>query len=72
MQIYNYIDTIIVFVIPLSTIVVLNTFIALTVWKVAGVRRTMTMQKRQERDFFSLDIIITQKFSPYFFDIHSQ
>lgn len=48
MQIFNYIDTVVVFVIPFSTIVILNTFTALAVWKVAGVRRTMTMQKRQE------------------------
>lgn len=48
MQLYNYFDTVIVFVIPFTTIVVLNTFTAMAVWKVAGVRRTMTMQKRQE------------------------
>lgn len=48
MQIFNYFDTAVVFVIPFTTIVILNTFTALAVWKVAGVRRTMTMQKRQE------------------------
>lgn len=51
MKIFNYVDTVIVFVIPFTTIVVLNTFTALTVWKVAGVRRTMTMQKRQDLSF---------------------
>lgn len=46
MQIFNYIDTAIVFVLPFTTIVILNTFTAAAVWKVAGVRRTMTLQKR--------------------------
>lgn len=47
MQVFNYIDTVLVFVIPFTTIVILNTFTALAVWKVASVRRTMTMPKRQ-------------------------
>jgi len=46
MQIFNYIDTAIVFVLPFTTIVILNTFTAAAVWKVASVRRTMTLQKR--------------------------
>lgn len=45
MQIFNYIDTIIVFIIPFTTIVVLNTFTAVAVWKVAGIRRTMIVQR---------------------------
>lgn len=51
MQVFNYIDTIIVFVIPFTLIVVLNTFTTITVWKFDGVRRSMTMQKRLERRF---------------------
>jgi hypothetical protein len=55
MQIFNYIDTVIVFAIPFTTIVILNTFTALAVWKVANVRRTMTVPKRQEESHnFSL------------------
>lgn len=46
MTIYNYVDTVLVFIVPFTTIVVLNSFTGFTVWKVAGVRRTMTMQKR--------------------------
>ena len=61
MQIYNYLDTVIVFVIPFTTIVVLNTFTALAVWKVAGVRRTMTMQKRQDIRFMHDDIFMNFK-----------
>ncbi|XP_055704123.1 pyrokinin-1 receptor isoform X2 [Phlebotomus papatasi] len=47
MTIFNYIDTIIVFVVPFTAIVILNSFTGFTVWKVAGVRRSMTIQKRQ-------------------------
>lgn len=54
MQVFNYIDTIIVFVIPFTLIVVLNTFTTITVWKFDGVRRSMTMQKRLERRFARL------------------
>lgn len=46
MTIFNYIDTILVFVIPFSVIVILNSFTAFEVLKVAGIRRTMTMQKK--------------------------
>lgn len=46
MQMYNYIDTVVVFVIPFTVIVVLNILTGMTVWKVAGVRRTMTIQRR--------------------------
>ncbi|XP_055606082.1 neuropeptides capa receptor [Uranotaenia lowii] len=45
MTMFNYLDTILVFVVPFTMIVVLNTFTALTVWKFAGVRRTMTMPR---------------------------
>ncbi|XP_055627369.1 growth hormone secretagogue receptor type 1-like [Toxorhynchites rutilus septentrionalis] len=45
MTVFNYLDTILVFVVPFTVIVVLNTFTALTVWKFAGVRRTMTMPR---------------------------
>ncbi|XP_062543398.1 cysteinyl leukotriene receptor 1-like [Armigeres subalbatus] len=45
MTMFNYLDTILVFVVPFTVIVVLNTFTALTVWKFAGVRRTMTMPR---------------------------
>lgn len=49
MQVFNYIDTIITFVIPFTLIVVLNSFTSLAVWKFGGVRRSMTMQKRLDR-----------------------
>ncbi|XP_059609136.1 uncharacterized protein LOC132256662 isoform X2 [Phlebotomus argentipes] len=47
MTVFNYIDTVIVFVVPFTAIVILNSFTGFTVWKVAGVRRSMTIQKRQ-------------------------
>ncbi|XP_055914205.1 cysteinyl leukotriene receptor 1 [Eupeodes corollae] len=43
----NYVDTVVVFAVPLSTIAILNTFTGCTVWKFATVRRTMTLQKRK-------------------------
>ncbi|XP_055841692.1 neuropeptides capa receptor isoform X2 [Episyrphus balteatus] len=43
----NYVDTVVVFGIPLTTIAILNTFTGCTVWKFATVRRTMTLQKRK-------------------------
>lgn len=46
MTIFNYIDTVLVFIIPFTAIVILNSFTAFEVLKVAGIRRTMTMQKR--------------------------
>lgn len=49
MQVFNYIDTIIVFVIPFTLIVVLNSFTSLAVWKFGGVRRSMTMERRLDR-----------------------
>ncbi|XP_055378796.1 thyrotropin-releasing hormone receptor [Condylostylus longicornis] len=48
MTIINYIDTVVVFVVPFTTIVVLNTFTGCTVWKFATVRRTMTTHKRKQ------------------------
>ncbi|XP_037039869.1 thyrotropin-releasing hormone receptor isoform X2 [Bradysia coprophila] len=47
MKIFNYVDTAVVFVIPLTSIIILNTFTGYTVWRVAGVRRTMTTHKRK-------------------------
>lgn len=46
MKSFNYVDTALVFLVPLTSIVVLNTFTGFTVWRVAGVRRTMTTHKR--------------------------
>ncbi|CRL00075.1 CLUMA_CG013358, isoform A [Clunio marinus] len=46
MKIFNYIDTVIVFVIPFSIIAVLNILTAKAVWKVSGVRRIVTVKKR--------------------------
>lgn len=54
MEIFNYFDTAIVFVIPFTTIVILNTYTALAVWKVAGVRRTMTIQTRYKWNHMNL------------------
>ncbi|KAM7357972.1 G-protein coupled receptor [Cochliomyia hominivorax] len=42
---FNYWDTIVVFAVPFTGIVILNTFTGCTVWKFATVRRTLTMQK---------------------------
>lgn len=46
MKVFNYVDTALVFFVPLTSIIVLNTFTGYTVWRVAGVRRTMTTHKR--------------------------
>lgn len=46
MKIFNYIDTVIVFVVPFTAIVILNTITGYTVWKVAGVRKSMTLYRR--------------------------
>lgn len=46
MKVFNYVDTTLVFFVPLTSIIVLNTFTGFTVWRVAGVRRTMTTHKR--------------------------
>lgn len=48
-QFYNNYDTIVALFVPASLIVVLNTITAYTVWKLAGVRRTMTNHKRYIR-----------------------
>lgn len=42
---YNYWDTLVSFVLPLIVIVILNSFTAYTVWKVARVRRSMTYKR---------------------------
>ncbi|XP_050074454.1 growth hormone secretagogue receptor type 1-like [Anopheles maculipalpis] len=42
---FNFLDFILVFVVPFTIIVVLNTITALTVWKFASIRRTMTMPR---------------------------
>ena len=62
MKVFNYFDTVIVFAIPLTTIIILNTFTALAVWKVASVRRTMTDSKRRANKFFQNCFV---KFQPF-------
>uniref|UniRef100_A0A182PBB5 G-protein coupled receptors family 1 profile domain-containing protein n=1 Tax=Anopheles epiroticus TaxID=199890 RepID=A0A182PBB5_9DIPT len=47
MEIFNYIDTVIVFVVPFTIIVVLNSITSFTVWRFAGLRRNMTLPKRK-------------------------
>ncbi|ETN62025.1 GPCR class a orphan receptor 17 [Anopheles darlingi] len=47
MEIFNYIDTIIVFVVPFTVIVVLNSVTSFTVWRFARLRRNMTLPKRK-------------------------
>uniref|UniRef100_A0A336LWA2 CSON006534 protein n=1 Tax=Culicoides sonorensis TaxID=179676 RepID=A0A336LWA2_CULSO len=47
MKIFNYVDTIMVFLIPFTSIVILNSITGYTVWKVAGVRRSMTLQRKK-------------------------
>ncbi|XP_053661680.1 growth hormone secretagogue receptor type 1-like [Anopheles marshallii] len=42
---FNFLDFILVFVVPFTIIVVLNTITALTVWKFASIRRTMTIPR---------------------------
>lgn len=39
---FNYVDTIITFVIPVVAIVFLNVCIGTTVWKLAGIRKRLT------------------------------
>ncbi|XP_053673347.1 growth hormone secretagogue receptor type 1-like [Anopheles nili] len=43
--IFHFLDFILVFVVPFTIIVVLNTITALTVWKFASIRRTMTIPR---------------------------
>ncbi|KFB48397.1 AGAP005002-PA-like protein [Anopheles sinensis] len=43
--VFNFLDFILVFVVPFTIIVVLNTITALTVWKFASIRRTMTIPR---------------------------
>uniref|UniRef100_A0A182QYX4 G-protein coupled receptors family 1 profile domain-containing protein n=1 Tax=Anopheles farauti TaxID=69004 RepID=A0A182QYX4_9DIPT len=43
--VFNVLDFILVFVVPFTIIVVLNTITALTVWKFASIRRTMTIPR---------------------------
>ncbi|XP_065353588.1 FMRFamide peptide receptor frpr-18 isoform X1 [Cloeon dipterum] len=45
--IFNYVDTVLTFVLPFLAITVLNTSIALTVYYLAKVRRSMTRQQRR-------------------------
>uniref|UniRef100_A0A182JT03 G-protein coupled receptors family 1 profile domain-containing protein n=1 Tax=Anopheles christyi TaxID=43041 RepID=A0A182JT03_9DIPT len=42
---FNFLDFVLVFVVPFTIIVVLNTITALTVWKFASIRRTMTIPR---------------------------
>ncbi|XP_055606085.1 uncharacterized protein LOC129754206 [Uranotaenia lowii] len=46
MIIFNYIDTVIVFVVPFTIILVLNSITSYTVWRVANLRRSMTLIRR--------------------------
>lgn len=62
MKVFNYVDTALVFFVPLTSIIVLNTFTGYTVWRVAGVRRTMTTHKR----WVFLCIQFTVSISPSF------
>lgn len=62
MTIYNYVDTVTVFIIPFTTIVILNSFTSLEVLKVAGLRRKMTAHKRYENIIIFLFRKITLKF----------
>ncbi|XP_043071415.1 melanin-concentrating hormone receptor 2 isoform X2 [Drosophila grimshawi] len=45
LALFNYWDSIVVYAVPFTTITVLNTCTAYTVWKFATVRRTLTMHK---------------------------
>ncbi|XP_058832589.1 growth hormone secretagogue receptor type 1-like [Topomyia yanbarensis] len=47
MIIFNYIDTVIVFVVPFTIILVFNSITSFTVWRVAGLRRNMTVIRRK-------------------------
>uniref|UniRef100_A0A182JCT0 G-protein coupled receptors family 1 profile domain-containing protein n=1 Tax=Anopheles atroparvus TaxID=41427 RepID=A0A182JCT0_ANOAO len=47
LEIFNYVDTVIVFIVPFTVIVVLNSVTSLTVWRFAGLRRNMTLPKRK-------------------------
>lgn len=44
---FNVADTILTFVIPFTVIVILNGLIARTVWRLAGIRRTLTTNDRR-------------------------
>jgi hypothetical protein len=46
---FNYMDTVLTFVLPFLAITVLNTSIACTVYYLAKVRRAMTRQQRRAR-----------------------
>uniref|UniRef100_A0A182JJ39 G-protein coupled receptors family 1 profile domain-containing protein n=1 Tax=Anopheles atroparvus TaxID=41427 RepID=A0A182JJ39_ANOAO len=48
--VFNFFDFILVFVVPFTIIVVLNTITALTVWKFASIRRTMTIPRSYVRE----------------------
>ncbi|XP_029722481.2 neuromedin-U receptor 2-like isoform X1 [Aedes albopictus] len=51
MIIFNYLDTVIVFVVPFTIILVLNSITGFTVWRVAGLRRSMTLIRRKPSSF---------------------
>ncbi|XP_055629413.1 growth hormone secretagogue receptor type 1-like isoform X2 [Toxorhynchites rutilus septentrionalis] len=51
MIIFNYIDTVIVFLVPFTVILVLNSITSFTVWRVANLRRTMTLVRRKPSSF---------------------
>ncbi|XP_046586020.1 neuropeptides capa receptor [Neodiprion virginianus] len=46
-NVFNVADTVLTFILPFSVIVVLNSLIARAVWRLAGVRRTMTVTGRR-------------------------
>ena len=46
MRYYNYYDTALSFLLPLTLIVILNSFTGYTVWKVSNARRIMVSYKR--------------------------
>lgn len=48
-NVFNVADTLLTFLLPFSVIVVLNTLIARAVWRLAGVRRAMTVTGRRTK-----------------------
>ncbi|XP_053687630.1 growth hormone secretagogue receptor type 1-like [Sabethes cyaneus] len=51
MIVFNYVDTVIVFLVPFTIILVLNSITSFTVWRVAGLRRNMTLIRRKSSSF---------------------
>ncbi|XP_065094603.1 uncharacterized protein LOC135715123, partial [Ochlerotatus camptorhynchus] len=65
MIIFNYIDTVIVFVVPFTIILVLNSITGFTVWRVAGLRRNMTLTRRKPSSFEIRRQLSIQKTCPH-------